>query len=274
MLIKKSEISALSDNIRKVIDGQIIDFRDNKEGYLSILKNDIHTLVNMKNEKIASLEQEHEVFVEFMEDISHQLKTPVTSMMIMVDLLETATPEKQEEFIDNIKISLNRMEWMVGSLLKMAKLGAGAIGFEKKTIAASELLKATIEPLAILLDIKNQTVTIKNDVVLDCDKRWTVEALTNIIKNASEYSKAHTAICIDCGENPIYQWISVTDTGEGIKREAIGQIFKRFDGSRNGDGYGIGLPLALAIMRSQNGDIDVERGGNGKGATFTIKLFK
>lgn len=274
MLIRKSKIKDLSEKIRKAIDGQEVDFRDNKEGSLSILKNDIHTLVNIKNEQLNAAEQEHELFTEFMENISHQLKTPVTSMMIMADLLETAAPDKRQEFIHNIQTSLNRMDWLVSTLLKMAKLDADAITFDRKKVSVSALLESALKPLAILLDIKNQTTELRNDLDLYCDKRWMAEALTNLIKNASEHSGENTAISIDCGENPIYQWISVTDAGQGIRREDIARLFRRFEGSVSKDGYGIGLPLALAIVRGQNGDIDVDSGKDGNGATFTIKLYK
>lgn len=274
MLIRNSEIKELSEKIRKAIDGQKVEFRDNKEGSLSILKNDIHTLVNIKNEQLSAVEQEHALFKEFMENISHQLKTPVTSMMIMADLLQTAAPDKQEEFIHNIQTSLNRMEWLVGTLLKMAKLDADAITFDMEKVSVRALLEAALKPLAILLEIKNQTTDLRNDLELYCDKRWMSEALTNLIKNASEHSGDHTCITIDCGENPIYQWISVTDMGKGIRKEEIARLFTRFEGSGNTSGYGIGLPLALAIVRRHNGDIDVDCGKEGSGATFTIKLYK
>lgn len=274
MLIRNSEIKELSEKIRKAIDGQKVEFRDNKEGSLSILKNDIHTLVNIKNEQLSAVEQEHALFIEFMENISHQLKTPVTSMMIMADLLQTAAPDKQEEFIHNIQTSLNRMEWLVGTLLKMAKLDADAITFDMEKVSVRALLEAALKPLAILLEIKNQTTDLRNDLELYCDKRWMSEALTNLIKNASEHSGDHTCITIDCGENPIYQWISVTDMGKGIRKEEIARLFTRFEGSGNTSGYGIGLPLALAIVRMHNGDIDVDCGKEGSGATFTIKLYK
>lgn len=274
MLIRKREITELSDNIRKAIDGQEVDFRDNKEGALSILKNDIYTLVSMKNEQLNAVSQEHVILTEFLENISHQLKTPVTSMMIMADLLETADAEKQAEFVHNIKAGLKHMEWLVTSLLKLAKLDAGVITFDRKKIPARELLALALEPLAILLDIKSQTVELKTDIDLYCDSRWMAEALTNLIKNASEYSKENSTIYIDCGENPIYQWISVTDAGDGIAKKEIAGLFKRFEGSRSENGYGIGLPLALSIVRGQKGDIAVEGGGKGKGSTFIIKLFK
>lgn len=274
MLIKKSEITELSDNIRKAIDGQIVDFRDNREGAWRILKNDIHTLVSLKSEHLDALAHERDFMAESLANISHQLKTPLTSMMLMADLLEQAPADKQAQFIANIKIGLSRMEWLVSALLKMAKLDAGSITFSKNRIAASALIQMALEPLQILLDVKNQCVEILNDINMLCDKQWTAQALTNVLKNASEYSPTNSKIIVDCGMNPICQWISVKDAGEGIPRSKISSLFKRFEGSRSDKGYGVGLPLALAILRSQNGDIEVNGGENGSGATFTMKLFK
>lgn len=274
MLIKKSEITELSNNIRSVIDGKEVDFRDNREGAFPILKNDIYTLVKRKNEEMSTAQKERDLLAEYLADISHQLKTPITSMMIMAELLESAPEEKREEFIGNIKTSLTRMEWLVSSLLKMAKLDSKAVDFSVVTLPVSELVKAATQPLEILLDVKNQTVSILHDMKLACDKRWTVEALTNLIKNASEYSKEDGKIVIDSGSNPIYNWVSITDSGEGLKKEQCAGLFKRFEYSTSENGYGIGLPLALSIIRGQNGDIEIDGGGKGKGATFTIKFYK
>ncbi|ONI47670.1 two-component sensor histidine kinase [Candidatus Epulonipiscioides saccharophilum] len=272
MLIRKSEITKLSNNIRKAINGEIIDFRDNEEGSLSVLKNDIYNFINIKNGQIDAAVLEHKAMSEYIENISHQLKTPITSMNIMMDLIEDAPREKQAEFLLGIRSSLNQMEWLTATLLKMAKLDNKRVEFFKKETAVRELLDISVKSLEILLDIKNQRVILENDILINCDKKWTAEALTNIIKNAIEYSKENTAIKVNSGENPIYSYISIEDSGEGIKKEDYKKLFTRFENSRNG--YGVGLPLALSIIRSQDGDIDVDLGGNGRGAIFTIKLFK
>jgi len=122
--------------------------------------------------------------------------------------------------------------------------------------------------------VKNQHVDVVHSAEFLCDRRWTSEALTNLIKNASEASPDGGTIRIESGTNPICKWISITDSGTGIEKSKIFSLFKRFEGSSHEKGYGIGLPLALAIMRGQNGDIEVDGGGNGQGATFTLKFFK
>lgn len=151
------------------------------------------------------------------------------------------------------------MEWLVASLLKMAKLDSGVVDFSMVTIAGSELVKMALQPLEILMDVKNQKIKILHDTDLICDKRWTAEALTNLLKNASEYSPENSEIYVD--------------SGKGIEKEKYAKLFKRFEYSQNENGYGIGLPLARSIVRGQNGDIEINRGGNGKGATFIIKFY-
>lgn len=274
MLIRKSEITQLSSDIRKIIDGKTVDIRDNREGVWCTLKNDIHTLASLKGEQADALGRERDSLADTLADISHQLKTPLTSMTLMVDLLEYAPPNKKAEFISTIRSEVTHMEWLVSTLLKMAKLDAGAINFSIETTKVNELVNIALEPLQILLEMKNQQVEISVDTELNCDRRWTAEALTNIIKNASEYSPPHSTIRIVSGMNPICTWISVSDSGTGISYNEIGTLFKRYKGTRSDKGYGIGLPLSLAIMQSQSGDVEVDGGGNGEGATFILKFFK
>ncbi|GHU38239.1 hypothetical protein FACS1894105_11850 [Clostridia bacterium] len=274
MIISKREIKELSADIRKIIDGQNIDLRDNHEGAWSILKNDIFTLAALKNEQVDALGRERDMLKDRLADISHQIKTPLTSMSLMTDLLETAPPDKQSEFIANIRASLNRTEWLVSSLLKMAKLEAGAVEFSHTAIKSSALIDLSIAPLQILLDMKNQRIATEGEAELYCDSRWTSEALTNILKNASEHSPENATLTIRSGANPVCAYISVTDCGTGIPKTEISGLFTRFKGSRSDTGYGIGLPLALAIMRSQNGDIEVFGGNRKTGATLTLKFYK
>ena len=275
MWISKKEIERLSEYVKGYSDtNEEIDIRDNKEGAFSVLKNDIYSLVHKKNEQIKATKAERDVLADYMADISHQLKTPITSMMIMTDLLEEAEPEKRSEFIRNIKFSLNKMEWLVGSLLKMAKIDAHAVSFSKKAVRVSELVETVKPSVNILLDINNQTMELATDSVITCDKRWTVEALTNIIKNAIEHSPNESSIEINSGENPMYDWISVKDSGAGMNRTGYAALFQRFQYSTNENGFGIGMPLALSIMKGQGGDISTDFGRDGDGTTFILKFFK
>lgn len=274
MWISKGELAALSAELRRATSGEAVEFRDNQEGPLSVLKNDLHTFVAQLSAERDTANAARAEFAEYMENITHQLKTPVTSMMLMADLLEAAPPERQEEFLANIRTSLARMDWLVGTLLKLAKLDAGTVQFERTAVTAQALVDAALAPLAILLDVQAQQVVLAQDATLHCDRRWTVEALTNLLKNACEASPQGTTITVDAGDNPLYEWISVRDAGKGLAREEMATLFVRFAGSGKSGGVGIGLPLALAIARGQNGDIDVDAGGRGTGATFTLKFYK
>ena len=276
MVIKKKDIVALSENIRKIIDGQDVDLRDNREGPLSILKNDIHTLASMKREQVDILEDETALMRSTMENISHQLKTPLTSMLIMADLLEDAPKDKQAEFLSNIKRELLHVDWLVSTLLKMAKLDANAVFFTLEDVTANTLLEQALEPLQILREVREQHIELSGNLALifHCDIPWTKEALTNVIKNAMEHSPPQSIIRIVVDENPICKWIAITDSGEGIPRTKIKSLFRRFSGERSKKGYGIGLPLALAIMHGLGGDIEVNGGGNGRGATFVLKFYR
>lgn len=274
MWIRKREIEELSEFIKNADKDEIKDIRDNKEGAFSVLKNDIYSLVTTRKEELGMAYKQRDSLSEYMSDISHQLKTPITSMLIMLDLMEEADDDKKREFIRDIKFSLSKMQWLVGALLKMAKIDAGAITFAKRSIPVSELIDDVQPFVAILLDINNQTLELKNNIEISCDKRWTTEALTNIIKNAIEHSPNDSIITVDCGDNPLYSWVSVMDSGAGLNKSSYAALFKRFAYSTSENGFGIGMPLALKIIKGQGGDIDVDFGGNGQGATFTIKMFK
>ena len=274
-VVKYHKMASLAEQIDRILHGEELQIMEHCcEGEFAVLATSIDKMVQRMLEQQSILQKEKVFLADSMADISHQLKTPITSMMIMADLLEEAEPEKQEEFIHNIQISLNKMEWLVGALLKMAKLDAHAIDFIKNDIRTSELLEAVKPSVEILLDIHNLTIELKQDWIIHCDKRWTTEALTNIIKNAIEYSPDGSVIEIDSGENPMYSWISVKDSGMGMDKTEYAALFKRFENSTNENGFGIGMPLALSILKGQGGDIDVDFGGRGEGTTFILKFFK
>jgi len=272
--IRKKEVLELSKGIRRAIDGENFDPRDNREGAFSVLKNDIYTLIHLEqDEKLAAVE-EKEHLARYLSDISHQLKTPITSLLLMTELMEGATDDKKREFLLNMKREVRHMEWLTAALLKMAKLDSAVIYFHRAEISLRELLKEALKSIDIMLDVRNQTVALRGDPVLLCDRKWTAEALINLLKNASECSGEGSEIVVDGGENPVYRFISVTDAGEGLSKKQLSGLFRRFENSGKENGYGIGLPLARSIMRAQNGEIEVLPGGKGTGATFVMKFYK
>lgn len=284
MWLNKRTLERLSADVRRVADGESADLLDNREGPLSILRNDIQTLARLKQEQADALQKDKERLKDSLSNISHQLKTPLTSMLVMADLLETAPPDKQKELVRNLQTGLTRTQWLTDALLKMAKLDADAVEFHIRSVPARDVIARALEPLLILLEIKDQAIRTAGEATLTCDLRWTAEALGNVIKNASEHAPAGKPILIACGENPICAWISVTDSGGGLKTDQIARLFRRFQGGAPA-GYGIGLPLAQTILRGQNGDIEVDgnelpphvaalTGDSYSGATFTLKLYR
>lgn len=274
MWISKKEILELSEGIQKALEGESFDPRDEKEGPWSIFKNDIYTLLNLEREQKSAAIEEKEHLSGYLSDISHQLKTPVSSILLMTELMEDAPEDRQKEFLFCIKKEVRHMEWLVTVLLKMTKIDSRNVNFHKDKVQTGELLDHALESVEIMLDIRNQTVRLKEDIQLVCDRKWTTEALINLLKNASECSEENSEILIDSGENPIYSWISVTDHGKGLKKDQIAGLFRRFEGTRKENGYGIGLPLALSIMRAQNGEIEVQSGLEKTGTTFIMKFYK
>ena len=277
MWIKKKEIEQLSEFVKGYSSGEELDIRVNKEGSFNILKNDIYALVNMKNEQIKAVETERDSLSDYMADISHQLKTPITSMMIMADLLEEAEPEKQTEFIHNIQVSLNKMEWLVGALLKMAKLDSGTAILQKEKIFIKELILHSAEPLAISMDLHGVKLCLNgNDTdSFFGDFGWSAEAITNILKNGIEHMENGGNLYVSWSEKSVYSEIEIEDEGSGISDEELPHIFERFYRGKTArhSGFGIGMAMAQSIFAKQNGTIKAQNREEG-GAKFVIHVRK
>ncbi len=274
------EIEKLSSYLRKISSGDFsLDVRDNHEGELSILKNDIYKVTLMLSEQGVNLQQDKIQLTDAISDISHQLKTPLTSMVVMADLLSDAklNETKRTEFTKNIRIQLERIDWLVSSLLKLSKIDAGTIQFKQDTVVVKDMIRKSIEPISIPIDIKQQTVEIKghDTVSFYGDFNWTVEAMVNILKNCVEHTQEGGVISLTFSENTLFTEIVIKDDGTGILKEDIPYIFKRFYKGKNAgeESIGIGLAMAYSIITSQNGDIQVES-VEGKGTQFRIKFYK
>ncbi|MBD8070627.1 sensor histidine kinase [Bacillus sp. PS06] len=274
------EIAKLSSYLRRISNGDYgLDVRDNFEGELSILKSDIYKVTNMLSEHSSYLEQDKVKLTNAISDISHQLKTPLTSMMVMADLLSDKKLDeaKRTEFTHHIRIQLERMEWLVSSLLKLSKMDAGTIVFKKNQVYVNEVIQRAVEPVLIPMDIKQQNlkVTGENSVSFIGDLNWTTEAIINILKNCVEHTKEGGEISITFSENALFTEITIKDNGKGIAREDLPYIFKRFYKGKNAgeDSVGIGLAMAYSIITSQQGDIEV-KSETGKGTAFQLKFYK
>lgn len=274
------EIERLSGYLRRIGSGEYsLDVRDNREGELSILKNEIYKVTLMLSEQSSLLQQDKIKLTDAISDISHQLKTPLTSMMVMADLLSDAKLDdsRRREFTHNIQVQLERIEWLVTSLLKLSKIDAGTVTFKKEKVLVRQLIDKATGPLLIPMDIKEQTLKINGDEASAFlgDYNWTAEAIVNILKNCVEHTDEGGEIAIIFSENPLFTEIIISDNGKGIAKEDLPYIFKRFYKGKNAgeDSVGIGLAMAHSIISGQQGDLKAIS-EVGKGTRFHIKFYK
>jgi signal transduction histidine kinase len=277
---KYRQIGKLSNYLKRITGGDYsLDIRDNDEGELSILKNEIFKVTVTLREQAELLKKDKRLLADSISDISHQLKTPITSMVVMTDLIadENLPQNKREEFTKNIHSQLERLQWLVASLLKLSKIDAGTIEFKKETVQATSLIQKAIEPLLIPMEIKEQTLVIRGNesACFVGDLNWYSEAVTNIVKNCVEHTPQGGKITILFDETPIYTWITIRDNGEGIHPDDMPHIFERFYRGRKvqKDSIGIGLAMSKSIVQNQGGVIEAENQKD-RGAQFTIKIYK
>ena len=273
------EIKKLSSYLYKICLGDYsLDLRTNAEGELSILKNDLYKVTTKLSEQAELLKKDKIHLANSISDISHQLKTPLTSMMVMTDLLRSSnlSEEKRIEFTNNINNQLERIQWLVTSLLKLSKIDAGTVIFKKESVNVKALIESSLSPLLIPIDIKEQTLNIvgDNNAFFIGDFNWTREAIINILKNCIEHTYEKGAINIKYSQNPIYTEIVIKDNGKGIDKKDIPYIFKRFYKGKNAsdDSVGIGLAMSKTIIKKQNGDIKV-KSEVGSYTEFIIKFY-
>ncbi len=275
-----SDIKELSGYLRRIYSGDYsLDLRDSVEGELSILKNEIYKVTLILSKQADQLQAEKEQLANAISDISHQLKTPLTSMTVLADVLssEGLEPEKRREFTKTLDTQLERMEWLLTSLLKLSKIDAGTIQFRKEQVAAADLIDKAMKPLLIPMELKDQKLVVEDEgmVTFFGDCNWSAEALINIMKNCIEHTPEGGTIMIQTEDNPIYTGIIITDNGRGIAKEDLPYIFKRFYKGNNAseESVGIGLAMAKSIIENQNGDITVTSQIS-KGTRFVIKFYK
>lgn len=273
------KIEELQRYFNHVLSGDYsIDIREYSESKFSSLKNDIYKVTNLLKEKEKYSSDEKCYLESVLSDISHQLKTPLTSMYVINDILENddIDPDKKKEMLAKNRKQLERIEWLVTSLLKLSRLDSGMVILKKENVLLSNLVEQAIAPLRIPIELKEQKIVVDGDtdISLLIDEKWTIEALLNIIKNAYEHTPVSGVITVSYSDNPIYTEISVEDTGEGIDSKELPHIFERFyHGTTNKESIGIGLNMAKSIVEKQNGYIKVES-KKGKGTKFILQFYK
>ena len=252
--------------------------KDINEEDLSLLKNEIYKTTIMLNEISEISKKDKKELEESLEDISHQLKTPLTSILIMIDTLlddEDMNQNTREDFLRNMKREVMNINFLVKSILKLSRLDTNTVKFISKKESVKEIINEAILNVSLLSDLKNVKIeTNLSDSFITCDYKWQIEALTNILKNSIEHSYENNKVLIESSENNAYVKIIIKDFGTGIAKEDINHIFERFYKGKDSDydSIGIGLALSKSIIEKQNGKISVESSDDG--TTFTIKYFK
>jgi len=272
------KIAKLSESINHILHGDnSIDFEEYSEGELGVLQSEIRKILVQLKEQQQMLLKEKIYLADSLADISHQIKTPLTSINLLVDFLRdgTLSQDRRIQYIQELNVLLARVEWLITILLKISKLDANTVKFNQETILIETLIKKSVEPLLIPIEIKEQTLSVHVSGNFKGDLLWTSEAITNILKNCIEHTGTGGKLEIDASENPIYTEIVIRDNGDGIDKEELPHIFERFYKGKNADSksYGIGLALSRMIITSQNGTIKAENNRD-TGTKFTIHFYK
>lgn len=255
------------------------DIRDYEEGDFSALKNDIYKITTILREQTKNAKKDKIELANTLSDISHQIKTPLTSMYVINDLLldDKIEENKKKELLNQNRHQLEKIEWLVTSLLKVSRLDSGMVTLKMKKVNIPFLLKQMVEPLQIPMELKKQELIIKGDpnLTITVDPEWTIEALLNIVKNAHEHTKEGGKVEIEYEDNPLYTVFFIKDNGVGIKKEDLPHIFERFYKSAHSskNSIGIGLNMAKTIIQKEHGEIHVKSEEN-VGTVFEIKFYK
>lgn len=276
--IQKKQTMDIAKRIERINLGDYsLQIDENSEDELSLLDNQIYRTTVKFREQAENSRKDKENLQKSLSDISHQLKTPLTSIIVMVENIlddDDMPLEIRREFLNDIKHNTNTISFLVQSLLKLSKLDAEAVKFRYEQVEVKSIVDECIKNTAVMAEILGVRLeTNCNDIILNCDRKWLCEAVTNIIKNCIEHSQ-NGNIKITADQNKLYTKISIKDNGSGITKEDLPHIFERFYKGKNSsdDSVGIGLSLAKTIIEKQGGYISVSSELN-KGSEFVIKFF-
>ena len=276
MVKQNKKLSKLNNYTEEVLNNNyMLDIRDNDEGNISKLKNKIYDMTVMLKEKNFLLEQDKIKIEKMIADISHQIKTPLTSLNILTELLyEEKDIKKKEEFLDDMVKELNKIEWLVKNILNIAKIDSKTLVLKREKVNVMGLLNKSKTTFNAILELMNVSLVIdgKNDVYFVVDKKWTEEAINNLIKNAIEHKAKNINITFE--KNNVYTMLVIKDDGEGIEEEDLQHIFERFYKAKNSksESMGLGLAFVNSIITNENGSIRV-KSKKGSGTKFIIKIY-
>lgn len=278
---KSKKIKEITKMISKINNRQFdIDINDFNEGELSILKNEISKTTTMLRQVADNSVKDKLNLKDSLGDISHQLKTPLTSITIMIDnILDNPDMDEKirKKFLINIKREILNINFLVMSLLKLSKFDANVVKFNKESVYLKDIIIESIKNVSMIKELKNITIKVSGDdnIKLLCDFKWQVESITNILKNSIEHTSEYGTVEVNYSENKLYTRILIKDNGKGINSDDLPHIFDRFYKGKNGsdDSFGIGLSLSKTIIEKEGGSITVKSTPN-IGTIFTIKYLK
>lgn len=272
-------IAALSADIDRILHGEENIFLECfSEGELAVLQSEIYKMTVRLREQQQKLQNEKIYLADFLADISHQIRTPLTSINLIVTMLsqKDITPEKRVQLVQKLNGLLTRIDWLITALLKMSKIDAGTGVFKTERISLGKFIKQACMPVQIPIEIRGQQLDAEAQGEFTGDIEWSCEAVGNIVKNCMEHTPEGGVITIKAAENALYTEILISDSGKGIAPEDLPHIFERFYKGRASEdkgGFGIGLALARMIITSQNGTVKAYNSAAG-GACFEIRFYK
>ena len=249
-----------------------------QEGELSILQSEITKMPLRIREQNNALKGEKKHLADSLADIAHQLRTPLTSANLILSLLKNTSDENERKnLLREVEGLFVQMDWLVTSLLKLSRLDAGIVVFQREQMDVGNLIDASIRPLLISMELHNIDLQteIPEGVVIEGDSGWLSEAIQNILKNCMESAGDNGKIEIMCEDNALFTEITLHDSGPGFEKEDLFCLFDRFYRGKNAGavGYGIGLALCKTIINRQGGTIAVKNHPQG-GAVFSIRFSK
>lgn len=263
-------VLAKDENLRTEVTG---------EDRISKLVHKANRIIDMYTSEAAQTTKEKEIIQGFIADMSHQMKTPLSSISMYTDLLieGNTTLEEQQEFMTRIKSATDSLQWLMDSLIKMSRLEVGAIQLAPVCQGIKQTITNAIENVLAAASKKNIEIMAENfdDTPMHHDRRWTQEAIANVLENAIKYSSVGGKIEIALEVMPLYTKIKITDYGIGIDKSEWNMIFKRFyrgAGAKTTEGAGLGLYLATIIMEKQGGYIMVDS-VKGKHTSFSLFIL-
>lgn len=281
ILFTRKRYSAIEDinaYLSKVVAGDFgMDINDNTEGELSILRNNLLKVITMLKTSNEIVKNDKHYLADSLADISHQLKTPLTSMTVITDLLkEESDADNRAKFIDIIETQCDKMKWLILTLLKLSKLDTGTAEFTIADVQICDVIEKSLVTFDLTLDLKNiELVKSVKPFVFKGDLNWSVEAVGNIIKNCIEHTPENGQLKIYTDTTPLFNRLIIEDNGCGIAAEDLPHIFERFYRGKNSDSdsVGIGLALSKEILKKQNASVTVES-TEGIGTKLDIRFYK